>query len=77
MLHRPSCEQHSLRKDLLFFDAPGGGGGIRARKRAQRAEGSPTIPVIQTGPERGPAEEEGFEPTVPLRVRRFSKPVIW
>jgi len=21
------------------------------------------------------AEEEGFEPTVPLRVRRFSKPV--
>jgi hypothetical protein len=26
-------------------------------------------------PARGPAEEEGFEPTVPLRVRRFSNSV--
>src|SRR6185369_2843487 len=44
----------------------------RLRGRARLACGAHYI-YVSTSPRRATAEEEGFEPTVPLRVRRFSK----
>lgn len=43
---------------------------IRARKRAKRAEGSPTIALTQRAPAGGPAEEEGFVPEAPTKLER-------